>query len=77
LVLQSPERGLNVPIIATGEEAETVVWGMSHVGLFDVGVHLQRDGCALFGQQGVDWELNRWLESSKWIIFDILAILTP
>jgi len=25
LVLQSPERGLNVPIIATGEEAETVV----------------------------------------------------
>lgn len=25
LVLQSPERGLNVPVIATGEEAETVV----------------------------------------------------
>ena len=25
LVLQSPERGLNVPIIASGEEAETVV----------------------------------------------------
>lgn len=25
LILQSPERGLNVPIIATGEEAETVV----------------------------------------------------
>jgi len=25
LVLQSPDRGLNVPIIATGEEAETVV----------------------------------------------------
>jgi len=25
LVLQSPERGLNIPIIATGEEAETVV----------------------------------------------------
>jgi hypothetical protein len=25
LVLQSPERGLSVPIIATGEEAETVV----------------------------------------------------
>lgn len=25
LVLQSPERGLNVPIIATGEQAETVV----------------------------------------------------
>jgi hypothetical protein len=25
LVLQSPERGLNVPIVATGEEAETVV----------------------------------------------------
>lgn len=25
LVLQSPERGLNVPIIATGEDAETVV----------------------------------------------------
>ena len=25
LVLQSPERGLNVPIIATGEEVETVV----------------------------------------------------
>jgi hypothetical protein len=38
---------------------------MSHVGLFDVGVHLQREGCALFGQQGVDWGLNRWLESSK------------
>jgi hypothetical protein len=25
LILQSPERGLNIPIIATGEEAETVV----------------------------------------------------
>lgn len=25
LVLQSPDRGLNVPVIATGEEAETVV----------------------------------------------------
>lgn len=25
LVLQTPDRGLNVPIIATGEEAETVV----------------------------------------------------
>ena len=25
LVLQSPERGLNIPIIATGEESETVV----------------------------------------------------
>jgi len=25
LVLQSPERGLNIPVIATGEEAETVV----------------------------------------------------
>jgi len=25
LVLQSPDRGLNVPIIATGEEVETVV----------------------------------------------------
>jgi len=25
LVLQSPERGLNVPVIATGEESETVV----------------------------------------------------
>lgn len=25
LVLQSPDRGLNVPIIATGEESETVV----------------------------------------------------
>lgn len=25
LVLQSPDRGLNIPIIATGEEAETVV----------------------------------------------------
>jgi hypothetical protein len=25
LVLQSPERGLNVPIIAAGEEVETVV----------------------------------------------------
>jgi hypothetical protein len=25
LILQSPERGLNVPIIATGEEDETVV----------------------------------------------------
>lgn len=25
LVLQSPDRGLNIPVIATGEEAETVV----------------------------------------------------
>jgi hypothetical protein len=25
LVLQSPDRGLNVPVVATGEEAETVV----------------------------------------------------
>jgi hypothetical protein len=76
LVLQSPDRGLNVPIIASGEEAETVVWGMSHVlsvwcrSLYANGTGVRwLDSGALIG-------LNYWLESSKWIISDILATLT-